>query len=131
MNGLLCSFLLLRFPVKSICISSPGVFGGSIFDFSVWGIWNFRFLPALRQAEQVFDFFSISSRMFGHQNIAASLYILFIPGCPKCSALTLSAETAVVVFCCYFCIFPIVSWLYLLYGLFFYFFFFRQCWWYC
>ena len=88
MNGLLCSFLLLRFPVKSICISSPGVFGGSIFDFSVWGIWNFRFLPALRQAEQVFDFFSMSSRMFGHQNIAASLYILFIPGCPKCSALS-------------------------------------------
>ena len=52
-NGLCCNFLLLRFPVKSICISSPGDFGGSIFEFSVWGIWTFRFLPALRQAEQV------------------------------------------------------------------------------
>ena len=27
------------------------------------------------------------SRIFGHQNIAASLHILFIPGCPMCSAL--------------------------------------------
>ena len=85
-NGLVCNFLLLRFPVKSICYSSPSVFGGSIFDFSVWGILYFIFLPALGQTERVFDFLSMSSRMFGHQNMAASLHILFIPGCPKCRA---------------------------------------------
>ena len=38
MNGLVDSFLLCKFPVKSIWISSPGVFGGSIFDFSVCGV---------------------------------------------------------------------------------------------
>ena len=83
MNGWDYSFLLCRFPVKSIWISSPGVFGVSILVFLVAGNWNFKFLLAFKQAEQVFDFFSISSCMFGHQDIAASLHILFIPGCPK------------------------------------------------
>ena len=80
------SFLLCMLPVKSIWISSHGVFGVSILIFSVAGYWDFKFLPAFKQAEQVFDFFSISSRMFGHQIIAASLHILFIPGCPKYKA---------------------------------------------
>ena len=87
MYGLYCSFLLCRFPVKSIWISPPGFFGVSIFVFfSGKGSWNFIFLPALRQAEQIFAFFSISIRIFGNQNLAASLHILLIPGCPKSRA---------------------------------------------
>ena len=34
-----------------------------------------RFLP-----------FSMSVRIFGHQNMAASLHLLLIPVCPKCKA---------------------------------------------
>ena len=59
-----------------------------LFFFAVCGIWNFKFLPAFRQAEHVFDFFSMSSRKFGHQKIIASLHILLMPGCPKCKALS-------------------------------------------
>ena len=80
--------LLFRFPVKSIWIFSLGYFGGSSFDFSVLGSWVFKFLPTFRHAEQVFAFFSMSARMFGHQKITASLHILFIPGWPKCIALS-------------------------------------------
>ena len=46
--------------------------------FSNKSTWNFRFLPALRQAEQVFALFSMSARMFGHLNNAALLHILLI-----------------------------------------------------
>ena len=49
-----CKVLLCRLPVKSIWISSSGFFGVSIFVFSMEGSWNFKLLPALRQAEQVF-----------------------------------------------------------------------------
>ena len=45
-------------------------------------------MPAFRQAEHVLDFFSISSRMFGQQNIVASLHFLLMPGSPKCRALS-------------------------------------------
>ena len=51
--------------------------------FSVLGIRRCRFLPAFRQAEQVFAFLSMSARLFGHQNMAAFAHILLIPGCPK------------------------------------------------
>ena len=52
--------LLSRFLVKSFWISSPWFFGGLIFDFLVLGICGFKFAPALRQAEKVFAFFSMS-----------------------------------------------------------------------
>ena len=81
-------WLLFRFLVKSIWISSPGFFGGSSFDFSVLGNWVYKFLPAFKHAELVFAFFSISARIFGHQKITASLHILFFLGWPKCSALS-------------------------------------------
>ena len=65
-------------------------FFGPFTFFLVWGIWNFKFLPAFRQAEHVFDFFSIPSLMFGHQNRVASLHILLMPGSPNCMALSVA-----------------------------------------
>ena len=80
--------LLFSFPVKLIWIFSPGYFGVSSFDFSVLASCVFKFLSAFRHAEQVFAFFFMSARIFGHQKITASLHILFIPGWPKCNALS-------------------------------------------
>ena len=88
-HGVDGNFSLCKFPVKSSWITSPGVFGGSVsVFFSVWGFCIFRFLPALRQTEQVFHFFSMSSRIFGHQIIAASLHVLLIPRWPRRRALS-------------------------------------------
>ena len=41
-NGEEFMCLLFKFPVKSIWISPPGFFGGSIFEFSVLGSWVFQ-----------------------------------------------------------------------------------------
>ena len=60
------------------------------FQFEAFGITD---VPGLRYAEHVFDFFSTSARMFVHRNIAASLYIQFIPGCPKCKELSAASRS--------------------------------------
>ena len=87
MCGLDCNVLLCKLPVKSIGFLRPAFpVIQFLFFLPVEGSWNFKFLPALRQAEQIFAFFSMSVCIFGHQNMAASPHILSIPGCPKCKA---------------------------------------------
>ena len=93
-NGITVSwFVLLHIVVTghwlflstSSWISSPGVFGSSILVFFWFEVSEILVHTGV---EQVFDFFSISSRLFGNQNMVASQHVLLIPGCPKCRALS-------------------------------------------
>ena len=79
-------------PMKSIRISSFGLFNGGRLFVSVLGMLDLLFLPDILQGRHDSHFFCIVSVIRGHQKCRAARVILLMAGWPLCSKLTTVAR---------------------------------------